>query len=200
MTHIRRAPAALGAVALLLAASPPSAVPPGVSKVLDLFRQLQIAQRHQAQKKPVDRIQFTLTESEVNDYARYALSAKPRPGVQSLVLKIFPQNYYSTFSIIDFDAVERWKPGTIPLLLKPVLSGRRSIWVDYRVRSRDGVATFTVEKARFEGIPLPAFFVQKMIEVVGARQPEHYNMSKPVPLPFGLRNVWTGERVVMGEN
>ena len=39
-----------------------------------------------------------------------------------------------------------------------------------------------------------------MIEVVAARQPEHYDTSKPVPLPFGLRKVWTGDKVVMGEN
>ena len=60
--------------------------------------------------------------------------------------------------------------------------------------------TFEVEKAYFGSVPLPAFFVQKMIEVVATRQPEHYDTSKPVPLPFGLRKSWTGDKVVMGEN
>jgi hypothetical protein len=72
--------------------------------------------------------------------------------------------------------------------------------VDYRVETNAGLVTFTVEKARFEGIPLPAFFMQKIIEVVAARQPEHFDTSKPVPLPLGLQKVWTGDKMVMGEN
>jgi hypothetical protein len=96
--------------------------------------------------------------------------------------------------------VEQWKPGTIPALLKPVLSGKQSIWVDYRLQSSAGMVTFEVEKAYFGSIRLPAFFVQKMIEVVAARQPEHFDTSKAVPLPFGLSKVWTGDKAVMGEN
>ena len=148
----------------------------------------------------MDRVRFRLTEAEVNEYADYALKSTPRPGLQSVTIKLFPNNYYSTFTVIDFDAVERFKPGTIPALLRPVLSGRKSIWVDCRVQAQNGVATFTIEKAYFGSIRLPAFFVQKMIEVLAARQPEHYDTSKPVPLPFGLRNVWTGDKVVSGEN
>jgi hypothetical protein len=48
---------------------------------------------------------------------RYALRTTPRPGVQSLTIKSsLPHNYVSTFTVVDFDAVERWKPGTIPIV------------------------------------------------------------------------------------
>jgi hypothetical protein len=39
-----------------------------------------------------------------------------------------------------------------------------------------------------------------MIAIVAARQPEHYDTTKPVPLPFGLRQVWTADHVIMGKN
>ena len=172
----------------------------GVPKVLDLFDQLHAAEAQKQGGKKVDHVSFRLTEAEVNEYAEHALRTKPRPGLQSLTIKLFPNNYYSTFTVIDFDAVEKWKPGTIPMLLKPVLSGRKSIWVDYRVPAQHGFATFSVEKAYFGSIRLPAIFVQKMIEVIAARQPEHYDTSKPVPLPMGLRKVWTEDKVVSGEN
>jgi hypothetical protein len=188
------------AAALALAAAPVSGPAPGIPKVLDLFQQLQTAEKQKAGQKPISRVHFQLTETEVNDYARHALQVKPRPGVQSLTVRIFPRNYYSTHTVIDFDAIERWKPGTIPMLLKPILSGQKSILVDYRVETNAGMARLEVEKASFEGIPLPAFLVQKIIEVVAARQPEHYDTSKPVPLPLGLRKVWTEDKVVMGEN
>ena len=173
---------------------------PAVPKVLDLFHRLHAAEEQKKQGKPMSKVSFQLTESEVNDYAVHALRTTPRPGLQSVTVKLFPNDYYSTYTVIDFDAVERWKPGTIPTLLKPVLSGKRSIWVDYRVNAQNGFCTFSVEKAYFGSIRLPAFFVQKMIQVVAARQPEHYDTSKPVPLPFGLRKVWTGDKQVSGEN
>ncbi len=64
--------------------------------------------------------------------------------------------------MIDFDAVERWKPGTIPGVMRPVLSGKKSIWVDYRIQAKDGMATFSVEKAYYQNLRLPAFLVDKI--------------------------------------
>ena len=199
MQRLRALIVCVASQSFLLAATAP-APSPAVPKVLDLFQRLQTAEQRKSHGQPVDHVRFRLTESEVNEYAEHALRTTPRPGLQSVSVKLFPNNYYSTYTVIDFDAVERWMPGTIPALLKPVLSGRKSIWVDYRVVAQNGAATFSVEKAYFGSIRLPAFFVQKMIQVVAARQPEHYDTTKPVPLPFGLRKVWTAEKLVIGEN
>jgi hypothetical protein len=122
---------------------------------------------------------------------RYSLHATPRPGLDSVTVKIFPQNYVSTFTVVDFDAIERWKPGTIPVVLRPV---------DYRFSAANSKVTFSVEKAYYDSIRLPAFFVGKMIEIVAARQPEHYDTTKPLPLPFGLRNLWTENQTIKGNN
>src|SRR5438445_288678 len=85
--------------ALVLAAAPFSVPSPAVPKVLDLFQRLQTAEQLKAQKKPHGRVQFQLTEAEVNEYARHALQVTPRPGLQSLTVKIFAQNYYSTYTV-----------------------------------------------------------------------------------------------------
>jgi hypothetical protein len=170
------------------------APPPVVAKFLGLFDQLRAADsRHQ-------RVAFELSDREINEYMAYALQTTPRPGLVSVVIKIFPYNYVSTSAVIDFDAVERWKPGTIPALLRPVLSGKKSVWVDFRFQAKDGKASFSVEKAYYQNIRLPAFFVEQTIQIVMARQPEKYDTSKPLPLPFGLRRVWTRHHVLMGEN
>lgn len=143
---------------------------------------------------------FRLTDAEINDYLRYSLKSTPRPGLNSMTVKIFPHNYVSTYTVVDFDAVERWKPGTIPALLRPVLNGQKTVWVDYRFGADNGLIGFSVEKAYYQDIRLPAFFVEKMIQIVAARQPEKYDASKPLPIPFGLRQVWTEEHVVAGQN
>jgi hypothetical protein len=131
---------------------------------------------------------------------QYSLKTTPRPGVESVNVKFFPKNYVSTFTVVDFDAVERWKPGTIPKLLRPMLSGKKSVWVDYRFQANDGKGTFSVEKAYYGDVRLPGFVVEKTIEILAARQPEHYDTTKPLPLPFGLRHVWTAEHTVAGQN
>lgn len=171
-------------------AEPPSAA----VKMHDLFARLRAAGESRA------RVRFELTEAEINEYMRYSLRTAPRPGVEAVAVRIFGGNYVSTLATVDFDAVERWKPGTVPVLLRPVLNGRRCLQLDCRFRAADGKGTFTVEKAYFEGIRLPAFFVAKLIEIVAARQPERYDTTRPVPLPFGLRRVWTAGQTLAGEN
>lgn len=164
---------------------------PAVVKVLGLFERLRAPQ--------TPHVSFALTESEINDYLKYSLRLTPRPGLESITVKAFPNDYLSTYTVIDFDAVERWKPGTIPMLLRPVLSGKKSVWVDVRFYAWNGQGKFSIEKAYFQKLRLPAIFVEKVIEIVAARQPERYDTTKPVPLPFGLRKIWTHERIVQGE-
>jgi hypothetical protein len=174
--------------------------PPVAAKMYDLFAKLQTAQQHQAAGRAPERVNFRLSDTEINDYMVYSLRETPRPGLASITVKAFPNNYVSTFAVVDFDAVEHWKPGTVPALLRPVLNGKKAVWVDYRFQAWDGKITFTVEKAYFQNIHLPAVLVKKMIQIVAARQPERYDTAKPLPLPFGLRRVWTGDHSVAGEN
>lgn len=188
---------------LFLAAGPaqPLAVvqtpSPASSKFLALFDRLRAAE---APGGTHQRVAFQFSDSEINEYLRYSLKTTPRPGVDSVTVKIFANNYISTFTVVDFDAVERWRPGTVPALLRPLLKGKKSLWLDYRFQVRDAKVTFSVEKSYYQNTRLPAILVQKMIQIVAARQPEKYATSKPLPLPFGLRQVRTAEHAVMGEN
>src|SRR5579863_7601945 len=123
----------------------------------------------------------------------YSLKTTPRPGLSSVSVKLFGNDYISTFIKVDFDALEKWHPGTIPSLFRPILKGKKSIWIDFRLHAENSQLTFNVEKAHYEDVPLPAMLVEKVIQVVAARQPEKYDTTKPMPIPFGLRKVWTTE-------
>ena len=182
-------------ILVLSAAAAAPVQTPAVIKMLDLFQALQASQNHDSKH-----VSFSLAESELNEYLSYSLQTIPRPGIRSVTVKVFASNYISTFTVVDFDAIERWKPGAIPGLLRPVLNGKKAIWLDVRFQAKNGTATFSVEKAYFQSIRLPAFFVEKMIQIVAARQPEKYDTNKPLPLPFGLKQVSTKEHLVTGEN
>jgi len=179
--------ATLAFVAISLAK--PETAPPTVRKVQHLLATL-----------PRGHISFQLWENEINDYLRYSLKTTPRPGIQSMTMKIFPNNYISTFTVVDFDAVQRWKRGAIPALLRSLLSGRKSVWVDCRFQVANGRLTFSVEKAYYDNVRLPALFVTEAIRIVASRQPEKYDTSKPLPLPFGLKQLSTQPHVILGQN
>lgn len=181
-------------LAMVLAALSASAQPAAVQKILRLFGELNQAQSTK------QKVRFELTEAEVNEYLQYSRTVNPRPGLDRLTVKFFPGSYVSTFTVVDFDMVEKARPGTVPMLLKPVLNGKKEVWVDLRLNAAAGFVTFSVEKAYFQSIRLPAFMVEKMINVVGARQLEKYDTSKPVPLPFRLQRVVTGDKTMAGEN
>jgi hypothetical protein len=185
--------------ALSLCVADTAPTPPVATKFLALFQDLRDAEAQKAAGN-VRHVSFRISSTEIDDYMRWSLKATPRPGLESVAVKVFPHNYISTFTIVDFDAVEKWKPGTIPGILRPVLNGKKSIWVDYRFEDDNGKMTFSVEKAYYGGLRLPAFFVQEMIKIVAARQPEKYDTSKPLPLPFGLQKVSTEDQCVIGEN
>jgi hypothetical protein len=72
--------------------------------------------------------------------------------------------------------------------------------VDCKFLVSAGQATLSVEKAYYNNIPLPSLVVEKVISIVAAKQPEKYDTSKPLPLPFGLRAIWTADHAVIGQN
>jgi hypothetical protein len=181
-----------------LASADSNPASPVAEKFLQLFDRLRQAQGRTDPGRP--HVSFQLSADEINQYMNYALRTTPRPGVESVKVKIFAHNYISTFTVVDFDAVERARPGTVPSVLRPMLHGKKPIWVDCRFQTTGAAVGFSVEKAYYDNIRLPAFFVEKMIQSVAARQPEKYDTSKPVPLPFGLRKLWTVDQIILGEN
>lgn len=166
----------------------------GVQKVQALIHHLEVAQKTNA------RISFTLTEAEYNDYLAWSLSSEPRPGVEKVQLKFFPGDYVSSLAVVDLDAVQRWKPDMIPVLLRPLMRGKRSFWVDFRFQVREGLLTYSVEKAFVENVRVPAVVVQEVIRAVAAKQPEHFDTTKPLTMPHGLRSLWTEQSTVKGNN
>ena len=192
---------------LLLSATPffqaatvtSAAPPPGPAKVLDLFDRLRTAQDKAANGK-FQLVAFQLSDTEINEYLLYSLKTTPRPGLDSMTVKVSSSDSVSTLTKFDFDALEKWRPGTIPAVLRPVLKGKKAISIDLRIHADGSALSFTVEKAHCDDVVLPAIFVDKMIQIVAARQPEKYDTTRPMPLPFALRKVWTTEHTIQGHN
>ena len=152
------------------------------------------------QSVPRQHVAFRLSEDAINDYMVFALARTPRPGIESVHVKIFPHNYISTVSEIDLDAIQQRLPFGVATLFGAVLTGKATVWVDYRFQVRDGQATFVVEKAYYGTKSLSPAWVSKLIQALGSLQPERFDTERPVPLPFGLREAATDTGVIAGTN
>jgi hypothetical protein len=178
----------------------PSSAGGPVEKMLDLFDCLRKAETEQAAHRPVPHVESRFTDGEVNEYMVYALKTTPRPGVKSIHVQFADGNYIATTVMADLDALERWKPGTIPGALRWVLSGTKSLRVDLQFKqTADKLVGLSVEKAYYQDVRIPALVVQEMMKTLAARQPEHFDLNHLV-LPMGLRRLWTTGHTISAMN
>jgi len=186
-THAMDLANAMVAEKALTVQQAPVATPASV-KVLGLFSRLAAVPR-----QPVN---VRLSDDEVNQYLVFALLSSPRPGIESTQVKFFPHNYVSTLTVIDFDAIDRWAPGLVPGLFG--LTGKKAIWIDVRFSMANGIISYKVEKAFYQDKNLPLWLAEKIIQTLGARQPENFG-GEQMLVPFGLRRIETGEHYIDAE-
>jgi hypothetical protein len=179
---------------------PPAVAGGPVERMLGFFDSLRKAGTEQAAHRAVPHVEARFADGEVNEYLAYALKTAPRPGVKSIHVECADGNYIATTVVADLDAVERWKPGTIPFALRWALSGIKTLRVDLRFRqTTDSLVGLSVEKAYYQDLRIPAWLVQEMMRILAARQPEHYDTNH-LMLPMGLRRMWTTGHTISAMN
>ncbi len=142
-------------------------------------------------------LDFQLSETEFNRYLSHLLNTYPRPGVVSATVKLYAGNYVSVYAILDFDEIERRRPGTIPAELDQIPGGRHPVLLDVRFQAQDGTITYSVEKASFGKGTLPLPAARQLIQGLAAIQPEHFPADGPIALPFGLRHIETRKQLLL---
>ena len=167
-------------------------ITPAVAKVLNIYDQLLA--------KPPHHVEFELTEAEVNEYARYSIRTLRRPGIEEVGVKLLPGDNVSVSTVIDFDALERERPGTIPAVFQAVLNGKKRVSLDLHFQAQDGSVRMEVRKAVYQDVVLPQLLARKMVQVIGYLQPEKINTDDAFPLPAGLKELSTGAGEVRGSN
>jgi hypothetical protein len=146
------------------------------------------------------KIGFEIPERAVNEYLSYSLRNRPRPGISAIAVTLLPKNDISAAIEMDFNSITEWDPDILPEPLRPLLSGKRTIKLNAHFESRNGSFTFTLKDAQGpDSKPLAKKIMTELLQSIGSHQPESYAPAKPIPLPFGLKRVWTEKQSVLGE-
>ena len=181
-------------------APPPVAVGPteGALQIVDLLASF--ARYDQDGRPSSQKIGFELPERAVNEYLVHSLRNRPRPGISAATVTLLSGNSFQVAIEIDFDAVKQWAPDMLPEAMRAILTGKRVVKVSAHFESANGTITFALRDVTGpDGKPFAGKVITDLMQSIGVRQPESYDTTKPIPLPFGLKRVWTDRQSLQGE-
>jgi hypothetical protein len=141
-------------------------------------------------------VSFELPESVLNLYLKSVM--QPRPMIDEIQVRLAPRNRCTIEAKVDFDAVAKAEPALFSKAQPQAWKGWKLVRAELRftVSSR-GTLTFTVVPLPAGDI-LPAGVLSEIVRVVARHQPEQIDTTKEIPLPFGLRQLWTVDKVLGG--
>jgi len=170
----------------------------GTMQILDLLASL--SKSDQDGKVGTQRMGFEIPERAINEYLAYSLRNKPRPGITAMTVALLPRNEISVMAEIDFSTLTQWNAEILPEPLRAALSGKRVVQMNAHFESAHGTFTFSLKDVHGpDGKLLENKIMAGLLQAIGAHQPESYDASRPISLPFGLKRVWTEKQSVLGE-
>jgi hypothetical protein len=144
------------------------------------------------------RVGFELPETVVNLYLAATLPGKPRPMIDEMRLTMLPGDRCVVDAKVDFDALQKAAPKLFSASERQQFKGLKSVRAEFHFSVSSGFLSF-------EATPLPSEvtpsqrLLPEVIRQIAASQPEKIDTQRRIPLPFGLRRLWTREGVLCGE-
>jgi hypothetical protein len=170
----------------------------GAMQVVDLLASLTRYDRDGRDRG--HKIEFEIPERAINEYLAYSMRNRPRPGIGAITVTLLLKNDVSAAIEIDFGSIKQWNPEILPEGLRPLLTGKQTIELNAHFEAKNGSFTFTLKDAHGpDGKMLANKIMTDLLQTIGARQPEAYDAAKPIPLPFGLKRVWSEKQSMLGE-
>ena len=164
----------------------------GVQRVKNVLEALQRFDRT-GRNRRMQQVSFELPESDINDYLAWSLRTTPRPGIAGIFVKLQAGNQVAVRAALDFSSMGAWAPLVESLLQ---LNGNRVVSADIVFKVQDDALTFQFTGGADSAKVRRA--MQMLLHIMAMHQPEQYDTSKPIPLPYGLRRLATADRVILG--
>lgn len=183
------------AAVLLLAAASLQAAEPLTKQQADLFSQkvAQIAVQGESGQKPgIHRT--PVSESELNSWFTYAAKPLLPAGVTDPRIAMLGNGKLTGQATVDLDAIAKKKASGGGFDLWSLLSGKVPLNVAGTLHTKDGTATFNLESADINGVPLPKPFLQQLVSYYSRtpKNPQGVNIDDAFMLPAAIRQIDVG--------
>jgi hypothetical protein len=197
MTRTRAAAAsllaALAATALAAAQDLTKADAASLERKIQTIMQRSTVPPPKAPAKPLAPLRTSLTEREVNAYFKFNMDQFP-PGVVNPLLTFSDAGRLAAKATVDLEAVRKSRPrGALDPMNLVALAGSVDLLVNGTLKSKAGMGTLIIESASLGGIPIPVVALQEIIlfYTKTPELPQGFDITKPFPLPVGIREVQT---------
>lgn len=169
---------------------------PGISPVLQTLCDLW--EYEHAGRPPGQRISFEFPEAYINLYLSTSLKLKPRPGLSSLSVELLPGNRIVATAEVDIRRLMAEDPAMIPSNLRSQLMRGSSLKAEFSFRVESGHLTFAVKSVASNGLVVPNPVLERIIRSLASIQPERLDASRPITLPWGLKELYTRAKLLGG--
>jgi hypothetical protein len=186
----------------LAAATLQAAAPPLTKQQADLFSQkvAQIALQGESVQKPGTH-RTPVSETELNSWFTYAAKPLLPAGVADPRIAMLGNGKLTGEATVDLDAIAKKKTTGGGFDLWSLLSGKVPVNVAGTLHTKDGTATFNLESANINGVPVPKPFLQQLVSYYSRtpKNPQGVSIDDAFMLPAAIRqiDVGTGQAVIV---
>lgn len=133
------------------------------------------------------RVAFEFPEVLINSYLSVSLSRQPRPGIESATVHFLAGNHLTVEAQVNFSAIEENLSKTTAQALK----GIKPVNVQLSFDVRDGKVKLKCDRFVAGEKPLSGAMAQEVLRAIASLQPEKFDTTQPIPLPYGLKRLST---------
>jgi hypothetical protein len=165
-----------------------------------MLRKVAVIATHGLASQPQAR-RTTVTEGELNSFLEYHLRNEIPAAVIEPEVSIEEGGRLRGRALVDLDEVKKANAGDPRMSMLALASGRVPVEAAGTLRVTDGVAQFTLEETRVNGVPVPTAVLRQVVSYY-SRSPENPNgidLETPFPLPVKIRQIETlrGQAVIV---
>lgn len=165
-----------------------------------MLRKVAVIATHGLASQPQAR-RTTVTESELNSFLEYHLRNEIPPAIIEPVVTIEEGGRLRGRALVDLDEVKKANAGDPRMTMLALASGRVPVEAAGTLRVTDGVAQFTLEETRVNGVPVPTAVLRQVVSYY-SRSPENpagIDLEAPFALPVKIRQIETlrGQAVIV---
>ena len=161
----------------------------------DLFSQkiAQIAAQSESGQKPGTH-RTPVSESELNSWFTYAAKPLLPAGVTDPRVTMIGNGKLSGQATVDLDAIAKQKASAGGFGIWNLISGKVPVDVAGTLRTKDGNATFDLESATLNGVPVPKTFLQEVVSYYSRspKNPQGVQLDGAFALPAAIRQIDVG--------
>ena len=169
---------------------------PGISPVLQTLCDLW--EYEHAGRPSSQRLSFEFPETYINLYLSTSLKLNPRPGLSSLSVELLPSDRMVATARVDILRLMADDPSMIPSNLRPQLIRSSFLKAEFTFRVESGRLTFAVKPVASDGLEVPGPVLEKIVRRLAFIQPEKLDTSRPITLPWGMKELYTQAKLLGG--